>query len=302
MKTPEPTRSHDTEGSRHTPGARTPRAEVMRSVPPPPILQSSPAPVTAVAPVTTAEIRDMHNDLKNLIISESGSIRSELRTIHQESQAKLEDHEARLKELEQRDTSMGDGEMAQRVWDIQVEIMKQDRKLNNGELTLTNVKGSQIQLKTTMGALKKERKDITLPIKETRIVNEGKSDMYILQFDSKASAAKFKDAWVNKKPKNSDSTCIYVRYAKSKSHREWSKPLDKAANAVRKFIFEHKAEFGDASVFVEWQNARVKVYKKEKTPNKAKNKPSESELAASMCKQTYNITFEPKFSAAEGFL
>ena len=298
---PEPTRP--TEGSRHTPGARTPRADVLRTVPPPPVLQSSPKPVPAVELDISRQIKDMHTDLKNHIINESNSIRGELRAVHLESKAQLEDHEKRIEALEKGDTVMSDVGMAQRVWGMQVEIMKQDRKLNNHELTLSNVKVTQIQLKTTMGALKKGNKDFTLPIKETRIVSEGRPDLCVLQFDTKVSASKFKDAWAKKKPTNPDSSLIYVRYAKSKKHREWSKPLEHAATAVRKFLYEQKAEFGEIAVFVNWEDAQVKVYKKlDKKDNKAAIKPSESETAATMCKQTYSISFEPKFAGAQAFL
>jgi len=247
----------------------------------------------------------MHTDLKGLIISESNDIRGEIRGVRQETSEQLENHEERLTALEQSQRmGEGDGGQSQRMWDIQCELMRQDQRINTGELTLSNVKVTLIQLKTTIGNLKKEFKDISLPSKETRIVNEGHPDMCILQFENKASAAKFKDAWAKKKITNPDSSWIYVRYSKSKQHRAWSMPLEKAATAVRKFLYEQKAEFGEASAFVDWPTAQVKVYTKldKKNDGRAKYKPNETETAATMCKDTYSINLEPKFMGARAFL
>lgn len=277
----------------------------MRSVPPPPTLNSgSPKPVPAVT--LDMQIQNMHTELKGLIISESSTIRGELRAVCQDTREKLDNHEGRLVALEQsQGMEEGDGGQSQRMWEIQCELMRQDQRINSGELALSNVKVTQIQLKTTMGAMKKENKDLNLPTKETRIVNEGRTDMCILQFDNKASAAKFKDAWIKKKPTNPDSSLIYVRYAKSQKHRAWSSPLDKAATAIRKFLHEQKAEFGETSVSVDWLNATVKVGpKSDKKDKKTKQKhqTNDCETAATMCVQTYSISLEPKFAGAQAFL
>ena len=178
--------------------------------------------------------------------------------------------------------------------------MKQDQRINSGELTLSNVKLAPPGLKALFSIIKKENKDTSLPARETRIAGVGRPDMYLLHFDSKIGASKFKDAWIKKQPKNPDSSSIYVRYSKSKKHREWSKPLEKAATAVRKFLFEQKAEFGEVSVFVDWSDAQVKVY--QKTDKKTKTKTAESVTAATMNKDTYSIILTSKFAGAQAFL
>jgi len=189
-----------------------------------------------------------------------------------------------------------------RMWDIQVELMRQDQKSKQTELTLTNVKGTPVQLKASFSSLKKGVKDLPLPQKETRITSPDRPDMYILNFDSKVSSSKFGDAWHQAKPKNPDGTSMYLHKAQSKQPREWSKPLYKAVSAVKKFVHENKAELGDMGVFIVWSSAQVRAFKKKAGKQDKKGERGESELAASMNKGDYSISFEARFAGARAFL